>query len=88
MVKQIGAEVDISKVDFSDILPNAVIMSITITATHSKAAPLDATLLNKVLNACDEANTLDEHKMNVLNYLESRMSIFCPNVCALLGPTV
>ena len=39
---------DISKIDFTDILPNQLIMTMNITVTHSKTAPLERGLLEKV----------------------------------------
>ena len=48
VVQRIGGEDDLSKVDFSDILPNALIMTLTITATHSKSAPIEKSAMDRV----------------------------------------
>ncbi|CAD7950838.1 unnamed protein product [Amoebophrya sp. A25] len=83
-----SGDCDISKMDFTDILPNQLIMTMTITATHSKTAPLEPRQLAKAVTACDEAFQLNDHKRDVLLYLESRMSIFCPNLATLLSPSI
>lgn len=48
VVQRIGGEDDLSKIDFSDILPNQLIMTLTITATHSKSAPIEQGAMDRV----------------------------------------
>lgn len=85
VVERIAGETNIAKIDFSDILPSQVIMTLTITATHSKTAPLEPASLARALKGCQEATELDNHRNNVYLYLQSRMSIFCPNLATLLS---
>ena len=42
----------------------------------------------QAIKGCDEAFQLNDHKRDVLLYLESRMSIFCPNLATLLSPSI
>merc|ERR1719158_1081086 len=85
VVKRAGNVKDMNQVDFSDILPNNVIMAITITASMTAGTTLPRQELDKMLVACDEAFLLNDCKRDVLLYLESRMSGLAPNLSALLG---
>ena len=37
---------------------------------------------------CHEILLLNEHKIEILKYLESRIKIVAPNVCEIIGPKV
>ncbi|CAD7945214.1 unnamed protein product [Amoebophrya sp. A120] len=82
------ADVDLAKIDFTDILPNQLIMTMTITATHSKSTPLEPHQLERAAVGCQEALLLKDHQSSILLYLESRMSIFCPNLATLLSASL
>lgn len=42
----------------------------------------------QAITGCDEAFRLNEMKRDVLLYLESRMSLFCPNLATLLSASL
>src|SRR6202035_5098188 len=84
-VRLIGNEMDIIKIDFTQILPPASIMVIKTSATTTRGTPLPERELALVLAACDMALELDTAKRKVLDYVQSRMSIFAPNISALIG---
>jgi U4/U6 small nuclear ribonucleoprotein PRP31 len=44
--------------------------------------------LTQALVCCDEAFVLNDAKRDLLLYLESRMSIFCPNLATLLSASL
>lgn len=60
------------------------------------APPLPAPLRQKVeqeevdlvFEACDMMETLNEAKLHMLKYVESRMSLIAPNLSAMVGSTV
>jgi len=85
VVKRAGNVKDMNQVDFSDILPNNVIMAITITASMALRTPLPETEMTRIDKGCDDAFILNDCKRDVLLYLESRMSGLAPNLSALLG---
>jgi U4/U6 small nuclear ribonucleoprotein PRP31 len=87
-VKKIGAEKDLTKVDFQGILPNQTIMNITVAASMNRSNELPPKRLEKLLYYCDDILMLNEHKKLILNYLENRMHYIAPNVNELLGCSV
>ena len=84
-VRLIGNEMDIIKIDFTQILPPTSIMVIKTSATTTRGTPLPERELALVLAACDMTLELDTAKRKVLEYVQSRMSIFAPNISALIG---
>eukprot|EP00397_Hematodinium_sp_SG-2012_P018653 GEMP01019116.1.p1 GENE.GEMP01019116.1~~GEMP01019116.1.p1 ORF type:complete len:488 (+),score=125.79 GEMP01019116.1:39-1502(+) len=85
VVQRAGNAKDLNQVDFSDILPNNVIMAITITASMTQRSLLPDDQMELVHKGCEDAFTLNDCKRDVLLYLESRMSGLAPNLSALLG---
>lgn len=88
VVQRVGNLSDISDVDFSDFLPNQVIMAMTVIFTTSSGVLMDEETVDKVMNGCNEAFQLNDCKRDVLLYLESRMSGLAPNISALLGASL
>lgn len=41
-----------------------------------------------MFEACDMLETLNEAKLHMLKYVESRMSLIAPNLSAMVGSTV
>lgn len=87
-VQRIGNETDINNVKLSDFLPNNVVMIISVSASSSAGAPLSPAALEQCLVACAEAISLDDDKLRILAFLESRMPHIAPNLCALIGAAV
>ncbi|XP_027100321.1 U4/U6 small nuclear ribonucleoprotein Prp31 homolog [Coffea eugenioides] len=88
VVKKIGNEMDLTLVDLEGLLPSAIIMVISVTASTTSGKPLPDEVLQKTIDACDRALTLDSAKKKVLDFVESRMGYIAPNVSAIVGTAV
>eukprot|EP00002_Diphylleia_rotans_P009661 TRINITY_DN2002_c0_g1_i1.p1 TRINITY_DN2002_c0_g1~~TRINITY_DN2002_c0_g1_i1.p1 ORF type:complete len:502 (-),score=142.02 TRINITY_DN2002_c0_g1_i1:282-1787(-) len=85
VVKKIGNEMDLTKVDLVGLLNSATIMIVTVTASTTTGQPLPEDTLAKAVEGCDEAIALEECKNKILSYVESRMSYIAPNVSQIVG---
>jgi U4/U6 small nuclear ribonucleoprotein PRP31 len=85
VVKAIGNEVDLTRIDLTELLPANTIMVVSVTATTSRGTPLSPETLAKVMEACDVALGLDAAKSRILAFVQSRMSAVAPNLSALVG---
>ncbi|KAI3991649.1 hypothetical protein MKX01_038047 [Papaver californicum] len=88
VVKKIGNEVDLTLVDLEGLVPSAVIMVVSVTASTTVGKPLPEDSLNKTIEACDRALALDIAKKEVLDFVESRMGYIAPNLSAIVGSAV
>ncbi|GAU22575.1 hypothetical protein TSUD_93430 [Trifolium subterraneum] len=88
VVKKIGNEMDLTLVDLEGLLPSAIIMVVSVTASTTTGKPLPEEVLNKTIEACDRALALDSAKKKVLDFVESRMGYIAPNVSAIVGSAV
>ncbi|CAA6670634.1 unnamed protein product [Spirodela intermedia] len=88
VVKKIGNEVDLTLVDLEGLLPSAIIMVVSVTASTTSGKPLPEENLKKTIEACDRALTLDLDKKKVLDFVESRMGYIAPNLSAIVGSAV
>ncbi|KAL8161583.1 hypothetical protein V2J09_013072 [Rumex salicifolius] len=88
VVKKIGNETDLTLVDLEGLLPSAIIMVISVTASTTSGKPLPEEVLEKTIEACDRALTLDSAKKKVLDFVESRMVYIAPNLSAIVGSAV
>lgn len=86
-VRNLGNEIDISKKDLS-FLPNHNIMAINIVSSTTMGKPLNNKDLRNLINACDEVILLNKEKLEILEYIQAKMNIIAPNVCALIGSNV
>jgi len=87
-VRLIGNEMNIVKIDFTSVLAPASIMVVKTAATTTRGQPLSERELAIVLTACDMALDLDSAKRKILDYVQSRISVFAPNISALAGTQV
>ncbi|KAK1443742.1 pre-mRNA splicing factor prp31 [Babesia gibsoni] len=85
VVRRAQNELDFTKVQLNDLLPNTMIMAITVAATMAQGSHLSSQVLNEVLTACNEGMLLAEFRNDILVYLESRMALLAPNVSAIIG---
>eukprot|EP00382_Lankesteria_abbotti_P001936 CAMPEP_0113844740 /NCGR_PEP_ID=MMETSP0372-20130328/392_1 /TAXON_ID=340204 /ORGANISM="Lankesteria abbotti" /LENGTH=470 /DNA_ID=CAMNT_0000813751 /DNA_START=46 /DNA_END=1458 /DNA_ORIENTATION=+ /assembly_acc=CAM_ASM_000359 len=85
IVKRVQNETNLTLVDLSDLLPNTVIMAVTVAASMTTGSPLAPAELDKVVRAADEAVHLADCRRDVLGFLESRMSLLAPNLSSVLG---
>jgi U4/U6 small nuclear ribonucleoprotein PRP31 len=84
-VRLIGNNMNIIAIDFSQILPSASIMVVKTAATTTKGKPLNDKELAIVLKACDMALDLDAAKRKIFDFVQSRVPLFAPNLCAFIG---
>lgn len=88
VVQKIGNEIDITLVDLEGLLPSAIIMVVSVTASTTSGKPLPAENLKKTMEACDRALALDMAKKKVLDFVETRMGYIAPNLSAIVGSAV
>ncbi|XP_021900401.1 U4/U6 small nuclear ribonucleoprotein Prp31 homolog isoform X2 [Carica papaya] len=88
VVKKIGNEMDLTLVDLEGLLPSAIIMVVSVTASTTSGKPLPDDVLQKTAEACDRALDLDSAKKKVLDFVESRMGYIAPNLSAIVGSAV
>lgn len=88
VVKKIGNEMDLTLVDLEGLLPSAIIMVVSVTASTTSGKPLPEDVLQKTVEACDRAIELDSARKNVLDFVESRMVYIAPNLSAIVGSAV
>jgi len=88
VVRAIGNEMDLTLVNLDGILPSAIIMVVSVTASTTSGKPLPEDTLQKTINACDHALSLDSSRRKVLEFVESRMLNFAPNLSAIVGTSV
>lgn len=67
------------------VLPGPSMMVVTVEATTTRGEPLSDTELATVRRACEMVIRLDKAKTLLTEYVESRMSVFAPNLTILLG---
>ncbi|KAH3746030.1 U4/U6 small nuclear ribonucleoprotein Prp31 [Pelomyxa schiedti] len=87
---RIGNEMDITRVDLTDILPPPLIMGVAVSgsSTNTQSKVLDPETLQRVLDGCQMIIRLDAIKQRILDYVESRMLFIAPNVTAIVGSTI
>ncbi|GMH35588.1 hypothetical protein BSKO_03456 [Bryopsis sp. KO-2023] len=85
VVRQIGNEMDLTKVELEGILPSATIMVVSVTATTTSGRPLSDENLEKTESACDLALKLDEDKKMINSFVESKMHKIAPNLSTVVG---
>ncbi|XP_952121.1 U4/U6 snRNP-associated protein, putative [Theileria annulata] len=85
VVKRAQNESDFTKIDLTDLLPNSMIMAVTVASTVASGTCLSTQFLNKVVSACNEGLLLAEFRNDLLVYLEGRMILIAPNTSALIG---
>ncbi|KAI3890061.1 hypothetical protein MKX03_021418 [Papaver bracteatum] len=88
VVKKIGNEVDLTKVDLEGLFPSAVIMVVSVAASTATGKQLPEDTLCKTIEACDRALALDLAKKQILDFVESRMEYIAPNLSAIVGSAV
>jgi len=88
VVKKIGNEMDLTVVDLEGLLPSAIIMVVSVTASTTSGKPLPEENLKKTVDICDQALALDLAKKKVLDFVESRVGHIAPNLSAIVGTEV
>jgi U4/U6 small nuclear ribonucleoprotein PRP31 len=88
VVKVIGNEMDMTRVELESVLPNATIMVVSVTGSTTNGQPLSAEDLEATVRACDVQLQLDADKRKLVALVEARMDRTAPNLSAVLGPEV
>lgn len=72
-------------VTLKSVLDGPSLMIVTVEATTSKGQAMPQDKLERVIQACQMVIKLDQAKKTLTEYVQSRMSIFAPNLTALIG---
>ncbi|KAG7270141.1 hypothetical protein CRUP_027211 [Coryphaenoides rupestris] len=86
-VKELGNNLDKCKnnENLQQILTNATIMVVSVTASTTQGTMLGDDELKKLEDACDMALELNQSKHQIYEYVESRMSFIAPNLSIIVG---
>ena len=71
-----------------EILPQATIMVVNMTASTKKGNELNEQELARIFEACDQAIELDRDKTKIFDFVESRMSFIAPNLSQIVGANI
>lgn len=86
-VKELGNTIDESKNNevLQEILTQATIMVVSVTASTTQGQELDNEDLGKVMEACNMAISLQDMKTKIYEYVESKMTFIAPNLSIIVG---
>lgn len=86
-VKELGNSLNKCKnnENLQQILTNATIMVVSVTASTTQGQILTEEELGRVVEACDMALELNQLKHWIYEYVESRMSFIAPNLSLIVG---
>uniref|UniRef100_A0A914PQK0 Nop domain-containing protein n=1 Tax=Panagrolaimus davidi TaxID=227884 RepID=A0A914PQK0_9BILA len=70
---------------FGETLAPATVMVVSVTASTSQGNPLEPEELEIVMEACNMAEALQEERVRMHQYVEQRMALNAPNLCAIVG---
>ena len=79
---------DLTMVNLDDVLPQATIMVVSVTASTTSGQPLSADNLQKLLDAASVALQLDEDKALILQLVQQKMHKIAPNLSTAVGTEV
>ena len=75
-------------VDLDDLLPSAQVMVVSVTGSTTSGQQLPKDALDNCMGGCEEALALDQARIDMLVFIESRMNVFAPNVSAIVGSNI
>eukprot|EP00758_Cryptobia_borreli_P004156 Tbor_TRINITY_DN4214_c0_g3::TRINITY_DN4214_c0_g3_i1::g.23890::m.23890/K12844/PRPF31; U4/U6 small nuclear ribonucleoprotein PRP31 len=86
-VKAIGNNMDLSDTVgiLEDLLPSQIIAVIIACASTTSGKTMSHERMEAVFTACDTICLLEEVKQLLLEYIQTRMPLVAPNLCAFLG---
>ncbi|XP_062394157.1 U4/U6 small nuclear ribonucleoprotein Prp31 [Sardina pilchardus] len=86
-VKELGNNLEKCKnnENLQQILTNATIMVVSVTASTTQGVMLGDDELQRLEEACDMALELNQSKHRIYEYVESRMSFIAPNLSIIVG---
>lgn len=88
VVEVIGNEMDMTMVDLSAILPNALVISVSMTGSTTSGQPLSEADLQQCQEGVAEALALEEARNATLQFVETRMNSVAPNLCAIIDTVI
>jgi U4/U6 small nuclear ribonucleoprotein PRP31 len=71
--------------ELRQVLDGTSLMIVTLEATRSQGRTMTDEELRRVLEACDMMLSLDRAKALITDFVQSRMTLFAPNLTALVG---
>ncbi|KAG4068146.1 hypothetical protein HA402_001571 [Bradysia odoriphaga] len=86
-VKELGNDLDEAKNNekLQQILTQATIMIVSVTASTTQGTLLTDTEKAQINEACDMAIDLNNFKLKIYEYVESRMTFIAPNLSMIIG---
>jgi U4/U6 small nuclear ribonucleoprotein PRP31 len=85
-VKELAQRSDnILNMSLQDALDKQTLMIVTTEAVRTRGREMSTAELKTVIQGCQEMFYLDTSKKTLSDYVQSRMSIFAPNLTALVG---
>ena len=89
-VKELGNELNKAKTNekMQEFLTQATIMVVSVTASTTQGEILTDEELHYIHEGCDIAIELNNHKLKIYEFVESRMSFIAPNLSAIAGASI
>ncbi|KAK0529757.1 U4/U6-U5 snRNP complex subunit prp31 [Tilletia horrida] len=87
-VRALGNSENLSKAHLEGILPNSIIVVISMTASTTSGQKVSEQAWKSIQEACDLVFELDAARVKILKYVESRMTFIAPNLSAVVGTRV
>lgn len=87
-VLAIGAEEDLTKVDYGAVLSRTIVLAIAMPASSSMGRPLPPSDLTDALFLAQTIVDAHQSKQRLLIFLEERMTRIAPNVSAIVGTKI
>ncbi|RNF06397.1 putative trans-splicing factor [Trypanosoma conorhini] len=87
IVRLIQNNMDLSVVidQLDELVPSQLTAVVIACASTTAGRELAEEELHRVLEACQEIDTLEAAKQTFLEYIQRSMPLICPNLCAFLG---
>lgn len=80
-----GSNDNLVRAPLQSILDGPTLMVVSVEGTQTKGSEMSPSDLKTTLNACSLLLDLDKAKSTLTDYVQSRMTIFAPNLTALIG---
>ena len=84
-VQALGNDLEASKIDNMEFLPPATRMVLSVTAATTQGEKLTEQELDYINEACQMTVDLANAKLQIFQYVESRMSFIAPNISIIVG---
>lgn len=86
-IKVLGNQVQMAKnnEDLQKFLTTATIMVVSVSASTTQGSNLTEQELEFINEACDIAIKLNDHKLKIFEYVESKMTFIAPNLSIIVG---